>query len=259
MVHPGPPYADRGVQGSEAMDGGEIAAVVIAVFAASAIQTVSGFGFALLCVSVMSLAVDTKTAVVISTLAGTAMITIQAWRERRHADRSLVRTLTIASYVGMPFGLLVFRRADERTLRIILGVAVLVAVVWLAKGVAAKRAGGATEWTAGVLSGALTTSLSTSGPPLVFALQARRLEPDRFRGTISMVFALQNIGAIALFVGTGEVTGKGLTGAAIALPAIVVGQLAGTPFKDRLQGEAFRRLVLVLLTLAGISAIAASL
>ena len=230
-----------------------------AVFLASTVQIISGFGFALLCVPLMTLAIDTRTAVVVSTLTGVVVMTFQAWRERANAEPVLVRRLTLATYAGMPLGLFIFNVVSENTLRLILGIAVCVAVVFLARRIDLAHASGRLEAGAGFVSGVLTTSLSTSGPPLVFALQARQLPADRFRATISAVFALSNVGAVAAFLADGDVTRRGLVAAAASVPAVYLGQFAGRPLRSRLHGEAFRRLVLALLIAAAASAILHSL
>ena len=65
----------------------ELVVVALAVFTAALTQVLSGFGFALLSVPLMTLAVPTKEAVVISTLLGAGVTTWQAWHGRRHTDR----------------------------------------------------------------------------------------------------------------------------------------------------------------------------
>ena len=69
------------------------------------------------------------------------------------------------------------------------------------------------------------------------------------------MFALCNIGGLALFIASGKVTRDGLVGAAITIPAMFAGQLLGFPIRKYVHGERFRRLVLLLLTAAAISAI----
>jgi len=48
--------------------------------------------------------------VVISSLVGVLITTWQAWSMRRDADRPLVKRMTMAAYVGMPLGLVVWSR-----------------------------------------------------------------------------------------------------------------------------------------------------
>ena len=163
--------------------------------------------------------------------------------------------MTIAAYVGMPLGLLVFVTVDDDVLRLLLGVAVLVAVVLLAMRVNLHHVGPRLDYGAGFISGVLATSLSTNGPPLVFALQARQLPADRFRATISTVFAFSNIGGLALFIASGQITRDGIVAAVVTVPAMFLGQLLGYPIRKHVHGERFRWLVLVLLVVAAISAI----
>jgi uncharacterized membrane protein YfcA len=112
---------------------------------------------------------------------------------------------------------------------------------------------------AGFMSGVLNTSISTNGPPLVFVLQARQLAPPAFRATIVRVFAWSAIAALTMFIAAGKVTRNGLVAAAVALPAMWIGQVAGYPFRKHFHAERFRWLVLALLTLAAISAIVSAL
>ncbi|MEY2445044.1 MAG: uncharacterized protein QOC57_1574 [Ilumatobacteraceae bacterium] len=226
-----------------------------AVFIAALMQIVAGFGFALLGVPLMTLAIEPKLAVVVSALTGVLVTTWQAVHSRADADWVLVRRLTIAAYVGMPFGLLVFITVNDNLLRVLLGVAVLIAVVMLALRLNLHHAGPHLDYAAGFVSGVLNTSLSTNGPPLVFALQARQLTPVAFRATITTVFALSNILGLTLFIASGKITHDGLTASMITIPAMVIGQAMGYPIRKHIHGERFRWLVLVLMTGAAISSI----
>jgi uncharacterized membrane protein YfcA len=237
----------------------ELIAVAGAVFVAALVQVLSGFGFALLSVPLMTLAVDTREAVVISTLLGMGVTTWQAWHLREHAVKPLANRLIAAAYVGMPLGLLVFITVDDRVLRLVLGVAVLVAVGLLMVRVDLSGAPRSFDLGLGFVSGVLNTSLSTNGPPLAFALQARQLQPDAFRATINRVFAFSNLVGVTLFLVAGKITAHGLLGAAVALPALFLGQACGYPLRRHVSPQRFRVLVLVLLVVAACSAIASAL
>lgn len=230
------------------MSNAALLVVVGSVLAASIIQTISGFGFALLSVPLMTLAIDTKTAVVVSTLAGVLVTVTQAWRLRAHIERTLVKRLTIAAYAGMPLGLVIFTAVSETTLQRMLGVAVVLAVILLAAGLDLTESGRALEAGAGFVSGVLATSLSTNGPPVVFALQARRLAPDPFRATILTVFACCNVGALSAFLLAGKVTRAGVVASVLSIPAMIIGQALGRPLRRRVQGPRFRWLVLAMMT-----------
>jgi hypothetical protein len=99
------------------VSGFELAVVAGAVFVAALVQVLSGFGFALLSVPMMTLAVDVKEAVVISTLMGMSMSSWQAWHGRAHTDRAAARHMVIGAYLGMPFGL-VYLTVDDHVLKV---------------------------------------------------------------------------------------------------------------------------------------------
>jgi hypothetical protein len=79
----------------------QLIVVGAAVFIAAFIQVVAGFGFALLAVPLMTLAIEPKVAVVVSTLTGLFVTSWQAYKDRAIAERPLVKRMTIAAYVGM--------------------------------------------------------------------------------------------------------------------------------------------------------------
>ncbi|MEY2641505.1 MAG: sulfite exporter TauE/SafE family protein [Ilumatobacteraceae bacterium] len=236
---------------------GETLAVLGAVLVASTTQVTVGFGFALLAVPVMSLAVPTHDAVIISTILGLLTSSFQAHHGRRDTDRTLVRRLILSSCVGIPMGLLLFQRVDERVLRGVLGASVLGAVVFLTSRRPVRSSVGL-DWVCGVLSGALASSLSTNGPPLVFVLQARELPMSVFRPTINTVFTASGVISLIAFIVGGDVDGDTVIHALLAVPVLIIGSRVGFLLRGRVPESGARRLVLILLALAGVSALVAA-
>ncbi len=233
----------------------QLVVVAVAVFAAAFVQVIAGFGFALLCMPIMTLALPVEKAVVVSTLLGMVSTSWQGWHLRAAARRPLAKRLTLAAFAGMPLGLVILNVVDDTSLKVVLGVAVLVATALLVRRINLSHVGAGLDVGAGFVSGVLNTSLSTNGPPLVFDLQARHLPPDEFRATITMVFALSNVVGLTLFLLDGKVTADGLRAALIAVPAWALGQLLGWPVRKHVHGERFRWMVLILLFAAGVSTI----
>ena len=237
------------------MTTGQLIVVAVAIFAAAFVQVIAGFGFALLCMPIMVIAVPVEQAVVVSTLISVLTTTWQAVHLREHAQIPLLKRLVPASFVGMPLGLVILNVVSDFALTLALGISVLVAVVLLARNLNLTHVGRGMDLGLGFVSGVLNTSLSTNGPPLVFDLQARRLPAEQFRATISATFALGNIGGLALFVADGKITRTGVNAALVALPAWALGQGLGWPIRKHFDGERFRVMVLVLLCAAGVSTI----
>jgi hypothetical protein len=82
-------------------------------------------------------------------------------------------------------------------------------------------------WAAGLAAGALTTSTSTSGPPIVLHLLGRGAPPRRVRDTLTVCFlGLAMIGGIAL-TATGTPALPDAAFIAALVPLVAVGHLAG--------------------------------
>lgn len=233
----------------------ELIFVAVAIFVAAFIQVLAGFGFALLSMPIMTIALPVEKAVVVSTLLGAISTTWQARTLRAYTVRPLVKRLTLAAFCGMPVGLVILNVVEDRYLRLSLGIAIIIATILLIARINLSTASNTFDYAVGFVSGVLNTSLSTNGPPLVFGLQARHLEPMPFRATISTVFALSNIVGISLFALDGKITKAGLVASAIALPAWLVGQSLAWPVRKHVQGERFRTMVLSLLFIAGTNTI----
>jgi uncharacterized membrane protein YfcA len=222
---------------------GQVALVAVAVFASAAIQSTTGFGFALLAVPLMAIVIPAQDAVVLCAALSLITATTQAVTERAHGDRPIVARMLVGAVLGAPIGLLVLSLATGRQLRFTLAAVIFAFLVMTLRGVRLHRAGRAVDLGAGLVAGVLNTSLSTNGPPIVMALHARELPPERFRATVV---------AVTLFAATGRYDVDTLTLFAVSLPALGLGYLVGVRQRRRFDAAAFRRLVLRLLAVTGV-------
>jgi uncharacterized protein len=230
-------------------------AVALVVLATACTQAVVGFGFALLTVPIMMQIVGLQRAVILASLIGTANNVFQ-YRDLKHnQDKRQVKRFLLASCVGAPFGLIAFIYANQQVLKILLGVGVLFGVLLLVRGRDLTHAHVSLDWSMGVISGFLLTSTSTNGPPLVFAMQARKSDPKVFRSTLNMVFLVSGIYGLVLFAAFGEITLSDIWISLALLPSMIVGVYAGRFIRNRVDPDRFRLLVLVLLALAGLSSL----
>lgn len=222
---------------------------------AAAMQSVSGFGFALISVPLFAIVIDAKDAVALASLLGLASSVVLFARAHRDVCWPVAGRMLGAACAGMPLGLYVLVVVDERVLRGVIAVVVGLLTVSLATGVTVRGRGRAVDVSAGFVSGVLNTSVSTNGPPLVLALQAQGLAPNVFRATISAVFVVSSIVGDVLFLAAGRYTAEVWRAAAVAAPAMVAGWLVGAVIAPRVPPERFRTLVLVLLGLTSLSAL----
>lgn len=231
-----------------------VAGLAGALLVAACVQAITGFGFALLSMPLLTLVIDAKDAVALSTLVG-AVSTGALFVRTRHAVRwPLVWPLLAGALAGMPLGLFVLLVVDARTLQLGVAVTVLVFVVVLARGWRFDGQGRAVDLAAGFVSGVLNTSVSTNGPPIVLALQARGLPPDEFRGTMSAFIAACSVVSNVLFATSGRYDSSVLGCALVGPPALLAGNVLGHRLGRRLPAQSFRPMVLGLLVLAAVVA-----
>jgi uncharacterized membrane protein YfcA len=229
--------------------------VAVVVAFAATIQLAAGFGFGLAAVPLLSLVIDAHDAVVVALTLATLTNGVQAWAGRRDADRGIAGRMLGGAVIGLPAGLLVFLRADERILAAVIGVAVLASVAVIARGLDLRHAGPGLDLAGGAVAGALTMSAGVNGPPLVFVLQARHVDAVRFRATITAVFFVLDVVSVAVFTATGDLDRDVVRAVGAALPALGLGAATGIAIRGHLDARRFRALVLGLLTATGASAL----
>ena len=235
-----------------------LVAIAALIAVAAATQSIVGFGYALLVVPCLTVLRGPKVAVVASTTVGTALV---AWNSVRWRHDILWReavTVTIAALCAMPIGLVVLTRADDHTLRLIVGCTIILFTVWLWRGLTLPQ-GRRTEIAAGAASGALASSVGVNGPPIAIAFQATEMPPAHFRATLQVTFFVQALVAVMLFWSQGLVVADVGWVFAVGIPAAAIGALVGDRIAPRVHEGPFRSAVLVLLALSGALAVASAL
>jgi uncharacterized membrane protein YfcA len=233
-------------------------AVAVAVAAGTAAQSVTGFGFALLVVPILTVVEGPQTAVVVMTSIGVPMTLANAIRWRADLETRSFLMVTAAALVAMPLGTLLLTRADDRTLTLVVGAVVLAFTVALWRGLHLPP-GRRTEIAAGALSGALATSVGTNGPPLVVAFQATGMTPEPFRATLAAAFAVQGSVALATFWAADLIDADVGRAWLVGIPAALVGALVGDRVFARMDRDRFRTGVLVMLAASGTLALVSAL
>jgi uncharacterized membrane protein YfcA len=242
----------------------EIAAGV-AVLAGAALQSATGFGFALVSAPLLFAATEPARAVGLLIVLGLLVNLMTLATEGRRPQPLVRDSLKILAWAipGAAAGLLALRSLDSTALQVgvTLGVFATLAVRALAR--RRRDAGGAGEppwWAApvtGFASGALTTSTTTAGPPVVLYMLARGATPVQTRDTLTVSFvgfSALGIAALALSGTKGAIPHADALAALV--PAVIVGHVAGRPIFARLADRHYEPVltaVLVGTALAGLA------
>jgi uncharacterized membrane protein YfcA len=240
-----------------------MALAAVAAFAGAAVQSATGFGFALVLSPALFAVMDPVEAVTALLVLGLALNLLVLFEGGRpeHVDWRALAPMLLAALPGLAAGAVALTQLSKETLQVAVGVAVIAAALWQVRQRSARppRLSSAAAWTTGFASGALTTSISISGPPIVLWLTARGVRPEEFRASLAASFLVLNVaGGIVLLAAEGS--GAFDAGAvAVLLALVVAGYAVGAVGFRRLDRERFFNLVLVLVALTGAASVVAGL
>lgn len=223
------------------------------VLLAAALQTLAGFGFALLVMPLLTLLLGIKTAAPLVALVGFTLYLINLLRYRRGLEWREALKLLIPALLGVPLGVLALRTLDESLIKGFLGV-ILVAYALFALFNPQMPQLRSTVWAypVGFLAGCLGGAFNTPGPPVIVYGNARVWPRDQFRSTLQVIFLASSATVILAHAAAGNITADVARMAAIALPALLAGIVLGAYIDRRTNQERFRTAVLGLILATGV-------
>ena len=232
--------------------------VAIIIFTAVFVQSLSGFGSALVAMSLLPVVMSIQTATPLVALVMTFLEVFLLFRYRHAFNWKAVWRVIVASIVGVPLGLMFFKQVDEQVVLTVLGVFVVGFGVYSLLGVRLPQlTHKAWGYVFGFLAGIIGGAYNTSGPPVIVYGNCRGWEPEEFKSNLQGFFILTSLVVLLGHFWSSNVTEAVWHYFWVSIPAVVVGIAAGTSFDKRINPETFRKIVLFLLIVIGVRLIAA--
>ena len=223
------------------------------VLAASTVQSLTGFGFALVAVSLLPLMMDLQTAVPLIVLVSAVGNAILCWHYRHSMEGAMVARLIAAALVTLPIGLWGLNYLPEQWSLRLLGAVILAYALYdgLQFSLPALRS---PHWAYafGAVSGVLTGAFNTGGPAVVMYGSCHKWQPEQFKSNLPSVFLVTSLSAIALHLWQGNITPTLLQTTAYTLPFFAGGIALGFALSRYIDPVQFRYVVLVLLGVMGL-------
>jgi uncharacterized membrane protein YfcA len=226
--------------------------IPLVVFAAVFVQSLVGFGSAMIAMVLLSAGLGLAVA---SPLVALMSLTLEAGILARRAaalNLGAVWRVIAGALLGVPLGMLALRRVPERALLPLLG---LVIAAYALYGLWGRRLPElrhpAWGFGTGVLAGLLGGAYNTSGPPVIVYGDCRRWAPPEFKSNLQAFFLVADALVVLGHAVAGNLTRTTLGYYALALPAILLGLWLGLRLERRVSPAAFRRLALVVLLVLG--------
>ena len=235
----------------------------IIIFISSAIQSMTGFGFAVLAVPLLVIFLNPRDVVALSMILSTLSVLAMAWRTRKHTRLPINTRLFTAAIFGLPPGLLALRYLDLAYLQIAVGLIsigvtliLVLSVVRSHESTLADEAEPGNWWSrqtifAGLVSGFLTGSLSMPGPPVVALLSGQSVKKAAYRATLLAYLSLiYPLALIALVIG--QLVSTRIFLISIGhIPALIIGIMVGEAVHEASTQRLFTIFSLVLLSVSG--------
>jgi uncharacterized membrane protein YfcA len=227
--------------------------ILLAVF----IQSVSGFGFALVTMAWLPAVIGIQQA---TPLVALVMSTVEIFlliHYRQAFNMEAVWRIVIASLVGIPFGILVLGRFDESILMAVLGVTIMAYALYALSETFLGRIRlpelrhPSWAYLFGLIAGMLGGAYNTSGPLVIIYGNCRHWDTFEFKSNLQGFFVITSFVIAFGHAWNGNITPEIWQYYLWSIPTMVFGVIAGTRLDKFLNPEIFRKLVLILLVIMG--------
>lgn len=220
------------------------------------LQGLSGFGFSILAIPLITLFIPPKTAVPILMLYSIILNLVVLYSAWRAINLKRIWLLLVAGIAGLPLGAHLLVVLDGNFLKIFIGIMIIFFGILLLMGYRKQlKHEKLAMLPIGFISGLLSGSISISGPPIIIFLANNDLEKHSFRGNLALYFLILNIFTIPVFWLNGLFTDTVIFFTLRFLPGLLLGVILGNLLSHKVQEKHFRKFTLILLLIMGALAI----
>ncbi len=227
---------------------------IVLLFASFTLGT-TGFGFTLVALPLLSLAVAPRLAVpFLLVYAYGINLTLLLIRFKSHLDWPKVWPLMLGALPGIPLGIYFLKTSENVMIKKAVGGVIIVFVLWnlLARDERSYDLSRFWAFVTGFASGIMAGAFAMAGPPLLIYLALKRWEKNLTRATMQFCF---------FFTGTCSLVGQTIAKVLtldvlrlnlIYLPIVILGGSMGYLAFKRLSSQVFNKILLYVLLAVGL-------
>ncbi|MGD1895769.1 MAG: sulfite exporter TauE/SafE family protein [Phormidesmis sp.] len=225
---------------------------------AAAVQSLAGFGFALVAIALLPFFLNLQLAVplvLLMCLLSSMGLWLYYWD---NFSWRAIAPLVISALISIPIGLVGLHYVPEDVARKVLGAFIVLYVAYdilrLLTPIFAMPSLESPRWAYlfGAVSGFLTGAFTTGGPPLVMYANSKEWSPEEFKGNLPGVYVVALTFALTGHYFEGHLTRELWEIALWSTPLFALGMGAGILLSKKIDAASFKRIVLSLLGVIGL-------
>lgn len=227
--------------------------IVSVIFLAVFTQSLSGFGVALVAMSLLPALISIQVATPLVAVVGLTIEIILLIRYRSALNLQVVWRLIAASIIGIPLGVWALGRLDDEVVLTVLGILIAGYAIYALLNLRMPELRHPIwAYISGFIAGILGGAYTTSGPPVIVYGDCRHWERAEFKSNLQGFFFVSSI-----FIVVMHAFGQNLTPVVwryylLCIPAMIIGIIAGVSLDKVIDPVLYRKIVLGLLVILGL-------
>ncbi len=226
----------------------------VVFFSSALLQGLSGFGFSILAIPLISFIMPPQTSVPILLIYSIIINIVVLSSSRKSVNLKKIWLLLAGAMLAVPLGTRLLIILPEFVIRVFIGILILIFGILLLIGFRIKfTRSRVIMLPIGFISGILGACISISGPPIIIYFANQQTEKQEFRGNLAIYFFLLNLITVPVFFLNGLLTEQVVKFSLLYSPALLLGVVAGSLLSHKIKDNHFRQITLYLLIIMGIT------
>ncbi|MBN2571699.1 MAG: sulfite exporter TauE/SafE family protein [Ignavibacteriales bacterium] len=222
-------------------------------FLASFVQSLTGFGFAIISIPVLTIFLPVKHAIPLGALCGFIVNFALFIEFRKNIKFSELKEIFLGAIIGVPLGVFFLAKASPEIIKISLGIILLTFVIYktLIK-INSTKVNSKYAYISGFFSGLLGGAFNTSGPPVIIYFAMNDYDKVFKKAQITGYFIVLSFFIVSIHFFTGLTTKNVFWDFVKSIPVVIMGIIIGSFFFTRIRTEIYDKIILIILFLLSI-------
>ena len=226
----------------------------LAALLGGVVQASTGFGFAIVTMSIWPLIMPFRSAVAVEVFVALVLCIRILWPLRSYVKPRMVLWPFIGSLILSPLGLATMLGVPESIMRRLLGGTILILAIYFVflGGRLRFRQCAPHGLAAGVASGFFGGLLGMGGPPMVAYLLSVTQEKKEYGANLQVFFVVMGFYHLLLHGLANNITAQVLTYSAVGIVGVLLGSLIGVRIFNRMSIDSLRKCIYTFMAVFGV-------